>query len=178
MPLTEDAAKQLSLRAYHQVQLWRDKEKNPLEWGWKSTSTGLMPITTVQNPAPDALLRTISCKCKRGCRGAYSCRKSGLQCSIVCANCHQSCENTAKTDHVIEEEEVDAAEDNLPVNEMIEEDADILESSESNDESDKSNNNPCDSTFESEDFEMLAQPGPSTAELPTTLRISNRARLN
>lgn len=44
---------------------------------------------------PDAILKTISCKCKKDCTGACGCRKIGLKCSVLCLNCNgTACENT------------------------------------------------------------------------------------
>uniref|UniRef100_A0A0A9Y436 Tesmin/TSO1-like CXC domain-containing protein n=1 Tax=Lygus hesperus TaxID=30085 RepID=A0A0A9Y436_LYGHE len=67
--------------------MWRDREMNEEQWGWKSGPDGLMPVQTTQPPAPEALLNSISCACKTGCKNACSCRKVGINCSAICAHC-------------------------------------------------------------------------------------------
>lgn len=48
----------------------------------------------MKDPAPEVLLKFISCKCKKGCDRACGCRKVGLKCSIICVFCNGvSCKN-------------------------------------------------------------------------------------
>jgi len=99
LPPTQAAARQHSLRTYHQIQMWIGNEKNPLDWGWKNTKYGLVPITTNKDAAPQSVLKKVSCKCAKGCRGSCSCRKLGMTCSNICFNCRgQSCTNCLKDD--------------------------------------------------------------------------------
>lgn len=50
--------------------------------------TGMVPITTVKDAAPESLLHIVSCKCVTGCTtGGCSCKKAGLRCSVICKNC-------------------------------------------------------------------------------------------
>lgn len=107
LPPTEAAARQHSLRVFFQVQKWLGHEKIPEEWGWKPSKNGLMPVTTLQPPAPEAILNYISCKCKTGCRGSCGCRKAGLYCSQICLNCEGTCENLEKEYCVDADEDVD-----------------------------------------------------------------------
>ncbi|GBM80805.1 hypothetical protein AVEN_144533-1 [Araneus ventricosus] len=67
LPPTTAAAREHSLRAYLQVQLWSGSAKSPLDWGWKQIKHGLFSVTTHKEPAPPALLSVISCKCAKGC---------------------------------------------------------------------------------------------------------------
>lgn len=69
-------------------------KKNAERWGWKKSKNGLIPVTTLEPPAPENLLHLISCKCKKGCRGSCGCRKAGLKCSVICANCSGTCDNS------------------------------------------------------------------------------------
>ncbi|GBM93930.1 hypothetical protein AVEN_111803-1 [Araneus ventricosus] len=55
-PPTTAAAREHSLRAYLQVQLWGGFAESPLDWGWKETKHGLFPVTTHKEPAPTGLL--------------------------------------------------------------------------------------------------------------------------
>lgn len=85
LPPTKEAARYHSFRTYHQVQAWYNVQTNPLEWGWQRNKHGLTPVTIRKDPAPQSLLKLISCKCKTTCGG---CRKMGLKCSIICGTCN------------------------------------------------------------------------------------------
>lgn len=67
LPPTEAAARQHSFQTYHQVQQWYEIEKHAEQWGWKNSKNGLSPITMVELPALETLLKLISCKCKKRC---------------------------------------------------------------------------------------------------------------
>ncbi|KAL4104439.1 hypothetical protein QTP88_019740 [Uroleucon formosanum] len=91
---TSPAAYQRLYRVYYQVQVWLGNELNPEDWGWVFKDNGLEPVQTLLPPAPEKLLNTIFCNCKKGCSYNCSCKKVGLFCSLVCNNCRgQSCSN-------------------------------------------------------------------------------------
>ncbi|GBL88779.1 hypothetical protein AVEN_158909-1 [Araneus ventricosus] len=95
LPPTTDAAQLHAMRSYHQEQTWLGNEKDPLKWGWMHTPSGLFPKKAEKDPAPESLLKCISCTCIKGCTNACGCRKAGLHCSLLCKHCNgQSCENT------------------------------------------------------------------------------------
>lgn len=73
------------------------------------TFTGVAPVTTTMDAAPEQLLHIISCKCKSGCATAgCSCKKAGLLCSAVCKHCvGTSCENCPQPDTNIDEIDTD-----------------------------------------------------------------------
>lgn len=99
LPPTEAAARQHSFRAYLQVQVWMNKVLDPERWGWKITINGLTPITTTDPPAPQELLNSISCTCKKGCKAACSCRKAGIKCTTICITCKgHACFNSITED--------------------------------------------------------------------------------
>lgn len=50
-------------------------------------------MPTTLNPAPDSILRHISCKCKKGCQRNCGCKKAGLHCSPICTSCEGLCDN-------------------------------------------------------------------------------------
>ena len=52
LPSTLEAARQHCLRASLQVQMWLGNQKNSLLWGWQTTKYGLVPVTTIKEPAP------------------------------------------------------------------------------------------------------------------------------
>lgn len=60
---------------------------------WKKPSYKLSPVITLKPFAPPKLLKLISCRCKKGCRGSCGCKKSVFKCSIMCLECNNSCEN-------------------------------------------------------------------------------------
>jgi len=106
LPPTAAAARQHTFRAYHQVQIWLDIYQDPEKWGWRRTPLGLEPIMTTQDPAPPAVLQSISCKCKRKCGTACGCRKAGLKCSVICEHCSgESCTNIAQLQQVLEDDD-------------------------------------------------------------------------
>lgn len=96
LPPTSAAAQQHINRVYYQVQTWLGKDLQPEQWGWNLQNKILEPITTLLPPAPDELLNTIFCNCKKGCGAKCGCRKVGLQCSPVCGQCQgQACLNAS-----------------------------------------------------------------------------------
>jgi len=104
LPPTREAARQHSLRVYHQIQAWSGNHLIPLEWGWKQTVNGLLPIPTTIAAAPQELLKTISCKCLKGCTGNCGCKKIGLHCSILCSGCQGTNYFNTNVDIDIDEE--------------------------------------------------------------------------
>lgn len=60
LPPTVEAAKQHSLRVCHQVQTWLGNVKYHLNYVWERVNGHLEPIKTLQNLAPDDILRIIS----------------------------------------------------------------------------------------------------------------------
>lgn len=61
----------------------------PVDWGWKLDNNTLMPVQMKNNDAPDDLLKVIFCNCKKPYGYACSCRKAGLQCTLVCGFCSE-----------------------------------------------------------------------------------------
>lgn len=98
LPPTSSAAKFHSLRVYQQVQVWLGNEINvpPEQWGWCVIEGRLAPVMTDKPPAPSLFLEMIVCHCKTGCATLRcTCRKSGLDCTIACGECHGSCINSS-----------------------------------------------------------------------------------
>ena len=87
LPPTSGAAKQHILRTYLQVQQWLGNELDPTDWGWEVRHDALIPVPTDQPAVPERLLNMISCKCKTGCSRRCGCRRAGVLCSPMCANC-------------------------------------------------------------------------------------------
>ena len=88
LPPTSAAARQHSLRTYLQVQQWLGKDPSPTEWGWKTHNNNLLlPLPTDLPPAPQKLMKLISCNCKAGCMSRCGCRQAGMACSAMCSQC-------------------------------------------------------------------------------------------
>ncbi|KAK2579965.1 hypothetical protein KPH14_007645 [Odynerus spinipes] len=86
--------------------MWLEYEKNATEWGWMKTNRGLEPLVTTADPAPESLLKTISCRCKKNCGKMCGCRKAGLKCSILCQKCSgETCENTVKIRELLDDDD-------------------------------------------------------------------------
>ena len=65
---TTDAAQQHIIRIYFQVQSWKGNvDLDPLDWGWKMTKQGLMPIEMTKQIAPTDLLKIVKCGCQTDC---------------------------------------------------------------------------------------------------------------
>ncbi|KAJ8869661.1 hypothetical protein PR048_028654, partial [Dryococelus australis] len=73
-----------SYRSYHQIQQWLGVMKEARDWRLRKGSSGLVPITTLQPPAPDS---------------------AALICSILCVNCSGACGNGCQQDPHEEEDE-------------------------------------------------------------------------
>ncbi|GBO23190.1 hypothetical protein AVEN_143186-1 [Araneus ventricosus] len=79
---------------YYQVQVWLGNELGPENWGWVLKDNDWIQFRLLLPPAPEKLLNSIFCNCKKGCNYNCSCKKVGLFCSQVCSNCQgQSCSN-------------------------------------------------------------------------------------
>lgn len=59
LPPTVAALNEHAKRAYYRVQLWRDNEMDPLEWGWKKKDKILVPVMTKEAAAPPELLQMV-----------------------------------------------------------------------------------------------------------------------
>jgi hypothetical protein len=94
LPPTAASAHQHFYRVYYQVQVWLGNQLDPEQWGWKHVNNVLEPIHTLLPPAPENLLNSIFCNCKKGCNSRCGCKKVGLFCSLACTTCQgQSCSN-------------------------------------------------------------------------------------
>lgn len=87
LPPSEAAAREHSFRAYHQIQMWLENDKLPVEWGWHVKNDLLLPIPLKGPLIPEILLNLISCNCTKGCTASCGCRKHGLKCSMICGYC-------------------------------------------------------------------------------------------
>ena len=100
LPPTTAAAESHGARVYFQTQLWMAKgiNLNAEEWGWVTSEDRLEPLLTNLPPAPETLMKVIRCNCKTDCdTGRCTCRKLGLECSVVCGECNGiNCTNSSQ----------------------------------------------------------------------------------
>ena len=115
LPPTSEAAHQHFYRVFYQVQEWKGVLLNPIDWGWKRENGRLKPITTLREPAPEKLLKIVSCNCKSGCEYLKcECRKNGLHCSSMCGYCTgHGCSNRTPT--IEEDDDVDNMTSQFPI---------------------------------------------------------------
>ncbi|GBL62421.1 hypothetical protein AVEN_37938-1 [Araneus ventricosus] len=96
MPKCVKSSMYKAFEQHSEDKFWRYNNKN---------KNGVIPVTTLEPPAPETLLKFISCKCKKGCQNACRCRKAGLKCSGICTNCSGTCDNSQVPSHDSDEEE-------------------------------------------------------------------------
>jgi hypothetical protein len=113
LPPTSDSAALHAFRTYYQVQLWSGNKLKPEEWGWTRTNDILLPLKTNLEPAPEHILKLVSCCCKGECSTAKcSCFKSGIKCSSVCKYCEGAiCTNSSEETKKVNEEDLEEEND-------------------------------------------------------------------
>ena len=95
LPPTSAAAKFHAYRAYHTVQQWLGNDTlTATDWGWRLVNGHLSPVETDQEPAPEIVLRIVSCGCKMGCNNRCKCRKASFKCTKMCSHCLGQCCNS------------------------------------------------------------------------------------
>ena len=100
-PPTQGALHEAIARAHFQAMVWHQAHvlhpQLPLatEYGWKTEGGQLVPITTMDPPAPTTVTHLIKCGCKNNCRSHCSCRfqiSTALRC--VCVEQMKRCVKT------------------------------------------------------------------------------------
>ena len=107
LPPSKDCFQKHVQRANYQAALWRrcleaqPDVPSPVEHGWKlDPEDGLLVKWMDGQPAPEAVLDLLSCKCTRRCvLPRCVCMVNGLKCTNLCKL--QECDN--QTDHANEE---------------------------------------------------------------------------
>jgi len=74
---TDEAIRQHSYRVHCQIQTWLGRTVDFQNWGWKVKENSQLPVTTIKQPAPAILLKSIFCSCKKGCGPSCGCIKLG-----------------------------------------------------------------------------------------------------
>ena len=89
LPPTSAAAKYHAYRAYFAVQEWLGNARSlqPTDWGWELHDGMLTPILTDKPLASGHVLGMVSCGCESGCGMKCTCRKAGLNCTVMCSTC-------------------------------------------------------------------------------------------
>ena len=93
----------------HQIQEWQENYLDPLKFEWFQLQDKLEPLAYEGPIAPDNILKTIRCRCKKtNCKsGNCSCIVFGLRCTDIC-ECDVNCNNVASiiiNEESFEEEE-------------------------------------------------------------------------
>ena len=71
---------------------------DPVNFGWELENGNLVPIMTVDLPAPSGLIELSMCSCKTSCEtNRCSCRRNKLLCTDMC-KCGDNCENVENGD--------------------------------------------------------------------------------
>lgn len=79
---------------------------SPVGHGWKLEDSSLAFVWMTIDPAPQSVLKTVHCKCKKsGCKGACSCHKIGLPCTDLCQCPPDDCTNLNKPTNEFEHED-------------------------------------------------------------------------
>ena len=110
LPPTKAALKQHTNRANFQAMIWNTAHMpflympSPVGHGWIDEKGTMVPLTTLQNPAPDAVLELVQYSCaKSKCSANCSCRRNNLVCTEMC-KCgadDDQCENT-RVSHLVD----------------------------------------------------------------------------
>ncbi|XP_043506155.1 uncharacterized protein LOC122526681 [Polistes fuscatus] len=95
LPPTQPVLREHVKRTFYQVQSWLGNKLDARDWGWKQTTTMMIPIMNSKDSAPDNLLRMVQCSCPGNSKASRcSCQKTGLLCTQLCKYCGgQSCSN-------------------------------------------------------------------------------------
>ena len=83
-------AKYHSFHVYFQIQEWKDNasEMQLTAWAWKDCDGKLMSVLTNLPPAPDELLKIITCNCHTDCNSMRcTSKKYNMKCFSACGNC-------------------------------------------------------------------------------------------
>ena len=62
----------------------------PSRWGWMRTEDGWQPLWTTLPDIAESSRTLVKCRCKKDCASQCTCRKSSLQCTVLCL-CEGSC---------------------------------------------------------------------------------------
>ena len=109
LPPSPRAALYHGLRAYDQIQIWKqfsDAEKDPLRWEWVTENKMYTPVMTNIKAGPPDLLKVIRCGFMGPCGKSCSCRKASLNCASTCKGSHGiTCTNAPVIEPKVEEDE-------------------------------------------------------------------------
>ncbi|KAJ8403837.1 hypothetical protein AAFF_G00347050 [Aldrovandia affinis] len=99
LPPCEDCLFMHAMRANYQAGIWRASLQqhphvlSPVEHGWARNDDGQLTVEWMRgSPAPEAVLKLLSCNCSRRCKlPECQCMSSGLKCTNLCKL--QTCDN-------------------------------------------------------------------------------------
>jgi hypothetical protein len=75
-----------------------------------------VPVSTLEAPAPEDLLKLIFCNCRHGFERACGCVKAGFRCTSICGHCRGiGCLNSSPIEDVSNDPNVDELENNSDI---------------------------------------------------------------
>ena len=84
-----------------QVQVWKGRELQPQDYGWRSENGVLVPEQGYTEICPKEISSSLKCGCKTSCSSkACSCRKSDVDCTEWCKCSNASCQNQSKVQQI------------------------------------------------------------------------------
>lgn len=119
---TRGALRQAISRAHYQAMVWHqaDVPKSQIppatDYGWREDGNRLVPIPTLDPPAPATITQLIRCGCKKSaCQSRCSCRSQQLSCTEMCACGAEEdvCGNITKTVMGLDEDDEDDSDPSL-----------------------------------------------------------------
>ena len=115
LPPTQAALRLAIMRANYQTLVWNldtvpfPDLPSPQEYGWKLKDDQWMPVMTSLAPAPNAVIELVGCGCKtsRCSTNRCNCRRTGLNCTdlCACADSQDPCANHPEDEYESEDEE-------------------------------------------------------------------------
>ena len=116
LPPCTDCLRMHSLRANYQAAVWRrslqscPQVPSPVGYGWVHEESKLSIKWMRGEPAPAALLESLSCSCARSCKlPSCMCLTNGLKCTDMCRL--RDCNNCAEEGKMLDDECSDDEED-------------------------------------------------------------------
>ena len=64
----------------------------PILYGWEIKDDAYVPVTTINLPAPKAVLNFVKCNCRKGCARNCSCNNN-IACTEMCGCTEYECYN-------------------------------------------------------------------------------------
>lgn len=88
------------------------KELDIVKYGYRLFENRIIPVMSVNPPAPDVVMNVVRCQCKKGCKTkACTCKKNSASCSEFCGCIAFGCSNSRELIEKPDDESEDFNED-------------------------------------------------------------------